>query len=285
MQTSAHHSAPRLTWQEWLQPYRGVFRAGLSNAVEYRTNFLVETVVWLLVSSAVNIYLWYSVYESSGQSHLAAMSLQQMMAYIACATLSASLCRKGRMERATGEEIRTGELNKYLIKPVTHLFYVTAASSAERFIALQLTLAFAVLVGAPFAYFAGISFSLTGCLLAVPMLLCGMMIHSLLALMLSYLAFWLDEVWTFHVVKDISLWLLSGQMLPLNTLPPAALQISHLLPFQYIAYVPASLMVGMIPASEALPYFAGAVLWVGIMLAAALLLWKRGIARYSAFGG
>lgn len=280
MQTSVQQR-----WQEWLKPYKGVFRAGLSNAVEYRTNFLVETVVWLIVSGAVNIYLWYAVYESSGQNSLAAMTLPQMMGYIACATISASLCRKGRMERATGEEIRTGELNKYLVKPISHLWYIISASSAERVIALQLTVVFALIVGMPLAYYSSVSLSLVGCLLAVPILLCGMLIHSLLALMLSYLAFWLDEVWTFHVVKDISLWFLSGQMLPLNTLPSSALAISHLLPFQYIAYVPASLMVGMIPAREALPYLVGAVIWVGIMYGSAMLLWKRGMKRYSAFGG
>lgn len=272
-------------WSEHWKPYEGIIRAGLANAVEYRTNFLIDTVAWLLVSGAVNMYLWYAVYESSQQTTLASISLPQMLAYIACATICASICRKGRFERATGEEIRSGELNKYLVKPITHIGYILAAATAERLISLQLTAILIVVVGVPLALATGVSLSWAGCLCALPILLCGMMIHSLIALMLSYLAFWLDEVWTFHVVKDISFWFLSGQLLPLSTLPPDALFVSNLLPFQYLAYIPASLMVGTIPVSAALPYFAGAVFWILLLYGGTLLVWKRGIMRYSAFGG
>jgi ABC-2 type transport system permease protein len=271
--------------REYWKPYWGVVRAGLANAVEYRTNFFIDTVAWLLVSGAVNMYLWFAVYESSHESVLASITLPQMLAYIATATLCASICRKGRFERATGEEIRSGELNKYLVKPITHIGYILAAATAERMISLQLTVILVIVVGVPLALATGVSLSLSGCLVAFPILLCGMMIHSLIALTLSYLAFWLDEVWTFHVVKDISFWFLSGQLLPLSALPPDAFFISSLLPFQYLAYVPASLMVGTIPASAALPYFAGALFWTALLYGGTLLIWKRGIMRYSAFGG
>ena len=123
--------------RDYWRPYWGVIRAGFANAVEYRTNFLVETVAWLVVASAVNMYLWYAVYESSDRFSLASITLPQMFGYIACATLVASICRKGRFERATGEEIRNGELNKYLVKPITHIGYILAAATAERIIALQ----------------------------------------------------------------------------------------------------------------------------------------------------
>lgn len=271
--------------RDYWRPYLGVMRAGFANAVEYRTNFLVETVAWLVVASAVNMYLWYAVYESSARLSLASITLPQMFGYIASATLVASICRKGRFERATGEEIRNGELNKYLVKPMTHIGYILAAATAERIISLQLTMLFVLLIGLPLAFVAGVSLSWMGCLCALPLLFCGMMIHSLLALMLSYLAFWLDEVWTFHVVKDISLWFLSGQLLPLSALPPDVFALSQFLPFQYIAFVPAALIVGMIPVSDALPYFAGGMIWTGVLFGATLVVWKRGITKYSAFGG
>lgn len=272
-------------WSEVWRPYRGVIRAGLANAVEYRTNFLIDTLAWLVVSAAVNMYLWYAVYESSSQTTLASITLPQMLSYIVCATLCASICRKGRFERATGEEIRNGELNKYLVKPITHIGYVLAAATAERIVSLQLTVILVIVVGVPLTLTAGVSLSWSGALCALPILLCGMMIHSLIALMLSYFAFWLDEVWTFHVVKDISFWFLSGQLLPLSTLPPDVLRVSNMLPFQYLAYIPASLIVGTIPASAALPYFAGAFVWMILLYGITLFVWKRGIMRYSAFGG
>jgi ABC-type uncharacterized transport system permease subunit len=44
-------------------------------------------------------------------------------------------------------------------------------------------------------------------------------------------------------------------------------------------------MMGMIPMNEALPYFVGAVIWTGILFGATVFIWKRGIVKYSAFGG
>jgi ABC-2 type transport system permease protein len=270
-----------------LRVYAAVWRTSLANAMEYRVNFLTTSAVGLVVAVLVNVYLWQAVYESASSHDFApgAYSASEMMTYIVLTTICFNITRPSRFERAASEEIRTGELSKYLLKPISHIGFVLAASCSERFVSVQMLVLLGVLVGVPLALYANVTLSWAGCLWALPVLLCGMGLQMLLSLALSYLAFWLDETWTFHVIKDISFVFLSGALLPMTTLSPAFEQVAGWLPFQYLAYVPAALMMGKIGTWEALLLLCKAGVWVCVTFALTLMLWKRGIKRFGAFGG
>ena len=57
------------------------------------------------------------------------------------------------------------------------------------------------------------------------------------------------------------------------------------LPFPYLAYFPASLMLGKHPGSEMWTYLAVGAMWVLLLLAANRIVFARGVRHYSAFGG
>lgn len=268
-----------------LRKYSAVLRIGLSNSLEYRANFIMNNILGLFVGAIVNIYLWKSVYESTPNLTIGSMGMKDMLAYIAVANLCARITQTGRTERNAAEDIRSGDLNKYLLKPISHALYTLVSSMSERISSLVFIVIVAMAVGIPLANSTGIHISYAGALLALPILFCAMIINSMISLCLSYLAFWFDEVWTFHVVKDISLWFLSGQIVPMSALPETARHLAAILPFQYLAYVPAGLITGTIPAAAAPLYLAGAVAWVGIIALGTGFVWHRGLARFGAYGG
>jgi ABC-2 type transport system permease protein len=57
------------------------------------------------------------------------------------------------------------------------------------------------------------------------------------------------------------------------------------LPFPYLAYFPASLMLGKHAGPEMWTYLAVGSAWVGLLFAANRIVFARGLRRYSAFGG
>jgi ABC-2 type transport system permease protein len=183
------------------------------------------------------------------------------------------------------EEIRTGELVRALLKPVPHIGYTLAMACAERLVALPVVLGAALGVVWVALPWVTVSVVLERLLWALPFLLCGMVVNFLLGLGISYLAFWLDEVWTLHVVKDISLWFLAGQLLPLSLLPEGLRQLSEWLPFQFVAYVPAGILSGLLPVEQLPAFGIRAVLWCGLLAAAVALLWRAGIRRFGGYGG
>jgi len=267
-----------------VRAYMAIFRVGISAALMYRANFLFTAGLTLLVGIGVQSFLWTAVYNGQSSRSIAGIPFEQMLLYVVCATLSLSLTRSGRIERMVAEEIRLGELSRYLLKPVGHAGYAIAMAAAERMVTLPVVLglaAVAISIVLPVQLREVVEMLLA----ALPLLLLGMLVNFLLGLGISYLAFWMDEVWTLHVVKDISLWFLSGQLLPLSLLPSAAAQVSALLPFQHLAYTPAGIMAGLIPVSALPGLLVHALLWCGILSCAVALLWRAGIHRYGAYGG
>lgn len=245
----------------------------------------MNNLLGLVISAAVNMYLWKAVFDSTHHLTIASMGLNEMLVYIATATLCARITESSRTVRNASEEIRSGELNKYLLKPIAHAAYTLISSFAERATSFAFVALLALAVGLPLAHSIGAHISVVGIILALPILLCALVINSLISITISYLAFWFDEVWTFHVVKDISLWFLSGQLLPMSALPETARLLANILPFQYLAYVPAGLIIGSISPTEFPHYLAGAVAWVGITAGITMLIWHRGLVRFGAYGG
>lgn len=269
-----------------LRKYSAVLRIALANSMQYRLNFVSNVSLSLLVGAAVQMFLWKAVYSSTAHFSIAGMNVDQMLLYIACASICTTIAaRGGNTERNAADEIRNGDLNKYLVKPVSHSTYTLASALAERLVSLVVVLATAILVGLPLAHNAGISLPFSGILIALVLLLFGVCINFYMSMIISYLAFWVDEVWTFHVVKDISMWFLAGQLLPLSALPESVRKVSELLPFQYLGYVPTQFMTGTFQPSDAGIYFVGASVWLAILVGITWLVWQKGMKKYGAFGG
>jgi ABC-2 type transport system permease protein len=57
------------------------------------------------------------------------------------------------------------------------------------------------------------------------------------------------------------------------------------MPFRYTLAFPVETMLGLESLDQSLRSLAAQWAWVASLLALALLLWRRGVARYSVFGG
>jgi ABC-2 type transport system permease protein len=77
----------------------------------------------------------------------------------------------------------------------------------------------------------------------------------------------------------------SGQMMPLDLLPPFWARLLKALPFHYMAYFPAVVFLGKVKGAELWWYLLGELLWAIAFMVLARALFRRGLRRYSAFGG
>jgi ABC-2 type transport system permease protein len=269
-----------------LRLYLAVWRTALVNATEYRVNFFTNTILTSLVAVCVGWYLWHAVYEQKAESiQLRAIPFSVMQAYIIAAVIFFRLSQPGRYERSASNEIRKGDLSKYLLKPIQHWWYVVSASMAERTAALVLVVGMVCVAIAIPAVYDTMQISFIGCVCAVPILLCAMMIRSCLSLAISYFAFWIDEVWTLHVIQDIAFVFLAGEWGPLSLLPEPFRTISSCLPFQFVSYVPAAMAVGMMSHEQMIFEIIKAVVWSALCFAFMRLLWHKGVKRFGAYGG
>jgi ABC-2 type transport system permease protein len=78
---------------------------------------------------------------------------------------------------------------------------------------------------------------------------------------------------------------LSGHMLPLDWLPEPLSEWVRFLPFQYLAYFPASIMLGRHAPRQLAINLAVECGWVLLLFIANRVAFTRGVRRYGAFGG
>jgi ABC-2 type transport system permease protein len=102
---------------------------------------------------------------------------------------------------------------------------------------------------------------------------------------MAMLAFWLLEISTFIFILFAFEYLASGHLFPLDILPPVMREVLYFTPFPYQLYFPISVYLGKAAGLEMWRGLGIQALWVLAAYGFARWMWRRGIKRYSAFGG
>ena len=120
----------------------------------------------------------------------------------------------------------------------------------------------------------------------MPALGLAALIQFTLAYCFGLLAFWFLEIQGFVILSYAAETLLSGQIFPLDLLPPALFKAAQLLPFYYMMYFPAAIFTGRInDPVAAVQGLAVQVVWVGLFLLIARFIWLAGLRKHTAVGG
>ena len=110
--------------------------------------------------------------------------------------------------------------------------------------------------------------------------LIGFLIESLIGL----ISFWFLEVSSLIFIYMMMNYFLSGHMIPLEWVAEWIPWVYYL-PFRYLAYFPAAVILGKIPA-ESLPFeLATQFVWIIALFVLNRIAFHRGVKRYGAFGG
>ena len=264
-----------------MNTYLAAFRSGLSSLLEYRMDYFSNSFLSLLVLIGVQYFLWDSVFAGRENQLIGQYTSDSMFLYVIFAALYGVIIRSGRIEKNVSEEIRKGDLNKYLIKPLSHLGFSGALATADRVGVLLSTL-----IIIPFIpLFTQSHISWEGIAWSAVLVCMAMIIKFFISMAISYLAFWFEETWTFHVIFDISMWFLSGSLVPLDLLPDWLARISSFLPFQYLSYVPAALSAGLMPLDQAGMHLGICFAWCICTWLITRIIWNAGIRSFGAYGG
>ena len=117
----------------------------------------------------------------------------------------------------------------------------------------------------------------------------SLVLSALLQFLLSYLiamlAFWVLEISSFVFILLAFERLVSGQMFPLDLLPPWLAQAVMWTPFPYGIFFPVSVYLGKISGGALIQGLALQLFWVATTYALARLAWRRGLKTYTVVGG
>lgn len=260
-----------------------ILRTCIEERLTYRGDFMFATLVRFL-PIVTQVFLWTAIFRSTESQTLNGYTLQSMVAYYLLVMVSRAFSSMPGLASGIARDVRDGTVKKYLTQPIDMLGYLFWHRVAHKVVYyIVAIIPFAIVFWLCRDYFPGwpaIPILFAWGLALVMSFLIGFLLESLIGL----IAFWWLEVSSLVFIYMMINYFLSGHMIPLDWLGPFGEWIRYL-PFQYLAYFPAAVMLGKIPVDQLGGQLAIQFVWVMVLLIANRVVFARGVRRYGAFGG
>jgi ABC-2 type transport system permease protein len=266
------------------QTWWTILRIALQERLVYRGDFALGTLMRFL-PIVTQIFLWSAVFQARGNSRLAGYSYEDFVAYYLLTMVARAFSSMPGLASGIANQVRSGEIKKFLIQPVDLLGFLLLARVAHKLAYYTVaTLPFALVFFLCRDFFPGWP-SPTAFGAGVLSLVLAFLLGFYLEASMGLVGFWWLEVSSLLFVYMLFSFFLSGHMFPLDMLKEPYRTLVQLTPLQYLAYFPAAVFLGKIQGAALLQGLAVQVIWVLFFIGLSRLLFHFGARRYSAYGG
>ncbi|HZJ58327.1 MAG TPA: ABC-2 family transporter protein [Clostridia bacterium] len=260
-----------------LRKYFTVFRISLENAFTYRSN-LIGGLLFYSLFIFVFFNLWRAIYQGG---RVAGYSLVQMVWYLCMTELMVFGCRSSIFGQMN-EDVKSGSIAYQLNRPyqyVAYQFFNALGGVAFNFLiygTLAIILGLVMVGPIPGFNFAVLPLALISVIL-------GAVINFFLMMALGLTAFRLEENTAFYLIYQKLVFML-GMFIPLELLPVWLQNIAKWLPFPYVAWAPARLIVAFDFGLfwEVIPM---QLIWAVLAIILSMTVYSYGIRGIHAHGG
>lgn len=254
-----------------------IFKIGLKNELAYRFDFIFKMLFGAL-PVLITILIWNAVFTSNPlSSTIGAFSLTEMIGYLIFANISFAIVYSNSQEIAN--DIRSGELNTYLLRPFSYLKYRFILYFSK----ITCCIFFYIIPIIGFAVF--FNAHLERVLMYVGLLIISSILNFFINVVLSLITFWFLEVSAlFSMISFISAFL-AGTFIPLSLMPDFLKKVSIFLPFRFLGYETASIIFTQHPFEQFLDALVQTFCFIIAIYIISKILWKVGVKIYGAYGG
>ncbi|MGI9115454.1 MAG: hypothetical protein DLM52_05970 [Chthoniobacterales bacterium] len=264
--------------------YGTVFTIGLQNTFVYRWNYFLRA-LFGLIPLAGTVFLWNAIFKEPGGRGFGGYNYGSMIYYYLLTILVSNLVTPTEDDWQIASDIREGQINSFLTKPLSYLGYRTSIFLAGRLVYTAVTIVPIILIFFYFRAYLQLPHSVSTWLLATVSLAMAAFIQFFITYALAMMAFWILEISTIVFIVYSFEYFLGGQMFPIDIMPAGIQAVMKWLPFYYELFCPIAIFLERLRGTElalAIGIQAG---WLVITWAAAHFMWKRGLGYYQAVGG
>lgn len=265
-----------------MKKYISMFKKRLAVGLEYRSNIFGQFILDIIALIATVIF-WNAVFKT--QNHLGTYSLNDSVLYFFITPLVSSLTYIFVSDEL-GNEIRTGAISNYLLKPYSIMFEAFTRALASKMNNFLTTIPFYTLLLIIISVLTNhFVISITSILFFIIAICMGFVLHFIFDLTIGYCAFWIGEVWAFAHFKRVIFLIFGGLMFPLDFLPNQLFAIFSFLPFQFMYYIPNAYLLGKRTSTNIPHDISLFIFWLTILYLFQQIVWKKGLVKYEAAGG
>lgn len=257
--------------------YLEYIKNAFKSQLYYRLNWVMK-IMGIVLSIFLQVCLW----DALAEGHSDIVSMEYMVSYILLGAIVYSLVL-GNVIGLVNEHINSGQIAMDMIKPIHFQLYMFCESFGSGlfsclFSYLPVVVIFSVLTGSIGIWRRIDIFFLLSLFL-------GICLHFLLAYCLALTGFWWTQTWILgRFLNDIT-GLLSGRIIPVWLFPAVLSGVSRCLPFQYMYYVPISMVLENLSLTQKWRMLGIQLLWCFLFLILGRAIERRGMYKLQIQGG
>jgi ABC-2 type transport system permease protein len=263
--------------------YASVFNIGLQNTFVYRWNYFLRA-LFGLIPLAGTVFLWSAVFKEHG-GELHGYDYGLMIYYYLLTILVSNLVLPTEDEWQIAADIREGQINALLTKPMSYLAYRTSIFLSGRFVYSFVTLPPIALIFVYFRDYIVLPADPLVYMLTVISIVMAAFIQFFITYSLAMFAFWILEISTIVFIVYSFEYFLGGQMFPIDIMPASVYAVMKWLPFYYELYFPVAIFLGRLKGANLMQGLAIQCGWLLLTWMWARFMWQRGLGHYQAVGG
>ncbi len=248
--------------------------------MEYRLNFLIDSIFQPMISSIVEMVLWMAIFKGAQVDQIAGFARPYYLAYALWATFVARTTVNWMYEYRMIEEIDSGTINGLLVRPMSYFEYYLSQLLGYKALTTLISFAFPVLTI--------LVLQLPTIWSRLPLAL-GLIFYYVIfvysmSFCISALAFFFNKVHSLTTTKNLALWLLTGELFPLDLMHENIRRVFLDLPFSCGVYIPVGYITGRIGTDQVLHGFI--TITVGLLITSPLgfIIWRKGLRSYVGTG-
>ena len=261
-----------------MKKYFKIFKISLISYLEYRVNFVLSF-LFSLVPFSVSVLLWVAV-----AKHSEFIKVKEVVSYYFVILIVKNITTTNSIIRFS-DDIRLGELNKYLLKPYNYCFYNLMADLPERIVFIVMNFIPLILIYTFLHNYINLDLSLIKVFFFIIFLILGYLINFFIDFLIGLYSFYFSKVSSLYTSIKVLRNLSAGNIFPLLMLPAKIFLSLQFLPFMYTSYVPTMLLLERTSFDLILKNLFISIIWLITLCVFSTILWKRGMKRYSAYGG
>lgn len=248
--------------------------------LEYRLNYFVDAFVQPILTTGIEILLWIAVFKGAHSETIAGFSKENYLSYALWSAFFARIATSWMYEARMIEEVSSGTINSLIVRPMSFYEYYLSQLMGYKFITTILSLIVPVVA----AWY----FNLPTAYARIPlaMLLCFyylILVHTI-SFIISTMAFHFTKISSMTAAKNLLMWILMGELFPLDLLPEPYKTIFISAPFSSGAFLPVGYIIGRVDLTAMYNGFISVTVGIIVLNLLAAFLWRRGINSYVGTG-
>jgi ABC-2 type transport system permease protein len=247
---------------------------------EYRFNFVVDAMVQPLILALIEMTLWWSILKTTGRLQLNGFPVESYMAYVLWSAFFSRITANWMYEFRMVSDIDSGKINSLLVRPFSFFNYYFSQFIGYKISTCTLSIFIPILIS---VIFQG-GFEVHRLFISLSLSLYYLVFAHTLSFCVACLAFTMTKTGSITVIKNVTLWMLTGELFPLDLLPATLKSVMLALPFSSGTYLPVAYLTHRISFSEFSVGYLNVTLGIMVVGSLAFVLWNQGLKRYTGTG-